>query len=400
MLKKIPVFRLTTGMYIHDLNCGWMDHPFMANRFAIDDVETLRKIQAMGVLEVYIDTSRGLDVADESTAAAAADTEPSAPRAGKPAREVPRRTGGTQPAELLRVRKLHGEATRLVAEMMQDVRLGRQIELEKCEPVVEEIVVSIFRKPDLLLPLLQVKTRDEYTFQHSVAAAALAAAFGRTLNVPRDVIREVAIGGLLHDVGKAMLPDSLLKKPGKLTHEEYELVKGHVDFGTSVLKNTTGLSEIAYQAVAEHHERFDGTGYPCGLKGDDISIYGQMLAIVDVYDAITSLRPYHKPIPPTEALRSLFEWSKCQFNPTLVQAFIKGIGIYPAGSLVRMESGRLGVVREVVPDRLLQPVVKVFYDATKHSYMAPRIVELAAGDDKIVAHESFEHWNIDQAAWL
>jgi putative nucleotidyltransferase with HDIG domain len=394
MVKKIPVAQVTTGMYIHDLNCGWMDHPFLKNQFLVEDNEALCKIRTMGVREVFIDTKRGLDVAAAAPAAPAQTDPPKRSAAAAKAAAKP------LPDELKFARKLHAEATRLVADMMQDVRLGRQLQLEKCEPVIEGILTSIFRKPDVLLPLLQVKSRDEYTFQHSVAASALAAAFGRTLNIPRDVIKELAIGGLLHDVGKAMLPDEVLKKPGRLTKAEYELVKEHVDFGMNVLTKSGGLSEIAFQGAAEHHERFDGSGYPRGLKGDEISLYGQMLAIVDVYDAITSLRAYHKPIPPTEALRNIFEWSTSQFNPTLVQAFIKGIGIYPAGSLVRTQSGRLGIVREGVPDKLLQPVVTIFYDAEKRCYLPPETVALAKSDDKVVSHESFEKWNIDQANWL
>lgn len=177
-------------------------------------------------------------------------------------------------------------------------------------------------------------------------------------------------------------------------------MKSHAAHGAELLKKTAGISEIAFSAAAQHHERYDGTGYPHGLKGDDISLYGQMMAIVDVYDAITSLRIYHKGMPPTEALRKMFEWSKFHFNPRLVQAFIKGIGIYPAGSLVRMESGRMGIVREVVPAKLLQPIVKIFYHAEKQCYLDPETIDLSAAQDKIVAHESFEKWGIDQAQWL
>lgn len=395
MLKKIPASRLRQGMFIHDLNCSWMDHPFLRNQFLVEDEEMLRKIAEAGIGELYIDTGRGLDVAPE-------ESPGSAPVGGATATFPEKLATGT-PAlvnEVARAKKLHHEANKLVSGLMRDVRLGQQIEVEQCEPVVEAIIDSIFRKPDALLPLAQVKNRDEYTFQHSVAVAALAAAFGRTLELPRAVIKELAIGGLLHDVGKALVPDAVLNKPGKLTDDEFVLMKNHAALGAQLLKKTPGISEIAYNAAAQHHERFDGTGYPLGLKGDDISLYGQMLAIVDVYDAITSLRIYHKGMPPTEALRNMFQWSKQHFSPTLVQAFIKGIGIYPAGSLVRMESGRMGVVREVVPDKLLQPVVKVFFSAERRCYLPPETVALAECDDKIVAHESFEKWNIDQAAWL
>lgn len=396
MLKKIPIARLKLGMYVHDLNCDWMNHPFLRNQFLIEDADMLRKIAEAGIDDIYIDTSRGADVADEQAAPIiAAPAEAMAPYVEMSAAAAP-----VLSDEVLRARKLHSDANKLVSRMMRDVRMGQQIEVEQCVPVVEGILDSIFRKPEALLPLAQMKSRDEYTFQHSVAVAALAAAFGRTLDMPREVIKELAIGGLLHDVGKALVPARVLNKPGKLTEEEFGLMKDHARLGSELLRKTPGVSEIAYSAAAEHHERFDGSGYPHGLKGDGISVYGQMLAIVDVYDAITSLRVYHKGLPPTEALRNIFQWSKCHFSPTLVQAFIKGIGIYPAGSLVRMESGRMGIVREIVPDKLLQPVVKIFYNADKRCYLSPETVALSKCDDKIVAHESFDKWDIDQAAWL
>jgi putative nucleotidyltransferase with HDIG domain len=396
MLKKIPVARLKLGMYVHDLNCDWMNHPFLRNQFLIEDADMLRKIAEARIDEIYIDTDRGVDVADEPAAPIVVPP----PEQAAPHMEMSAAAAPVLSIEVLRARKLHSEANKLVSGLMRDVRLGHQIEVEQCMPVVEGIMDSIFRKPEALLPLAQMKSRDEYTFQHSVAVAALAAAFGRTLDMPREVIKELAIGGLLHDVGKALVPDRVLNKPGKLTDEEFGLMKDHARLGAELLRKTPGVSEIAYSAAAEHHERFDGSGYPNGLKGDGITVYGQMLAIVDVYDAITSLRVYHKGLPPTEALRNIFQWSKCHFSPTLVQAFIKGIGIYPAGSLVRMESGRMGVVREIVPDKLLQPVVNIFYNADKRCYLSPETVSLADCDDKIVAHESFDKWNIDQAAWL
>jgi len=176
-------------------------------------------------------------------------------------------------------------------------------------------------------------------------------------------------------------------------------MKSHAANTAELLKEVAGISEITFNAAAQHHERFDGTGYPNGLKGDQISLHGQMLAIVDVYDAITSIRIYHKGMPPTEALRKMFEWSGTHFNPRLVQAFIKGIGIYPAGSLVRMESEKLGIVRDLVPDKLLQPVVQLIYDCKKMCYIPPVMANLTESTDKIKSHESFEKWGIDQAKW-
>lgn len=395
MIKKIPIGQLKIGMYINDLDKIWLKHPFEWQCFAVDDLDTLGKILASGIAEVFIDTNIGADVVT-------ADTRKTdvADIFSESSTFVPDILIKRSPVEEFeRAKALYANANKLMQNMMQDVRMGKQIHVGQCAPAVESILDSMFSAPSALLPLAQMKSRDEYTFQHSVSVAALSVAFGQVLNLPRAEIKELAMGGLLHDVGKAKVPGKILNKPGKLDDAEFAVMKNHAASTSNLLKGVEGVSEIAFNAATQHHERFDGTGYPLGLKGDEISLHGQMLAIVDVYDAITSIRVYHKGMPPTEALRKMFEWSGSHFNPRLVQAFIKGIGIYPAGSLVRMESGKLGIVRELVPDRLLQPIVQLIYDCKKMCHIDPYTVNLSAENDKIKSHESFETWGINQAIW-
>jgi putative nucleotidyltransferase with HDIG domain len=399
-IKKIPAEQLRVGMFVHDLNCGWMAHPFLTSQFKVKDPDTVMQILEAGIREIYIDTRRGTDLQDAPTLEEARAELEQELQASVAEDEAPIPAAALA-EELARARKLHGETQKLVRGMMSDIRLGKQIEVEQCEPLVDGIFNSIFRNPDALLPLSQVKTRDEYTFQHSVSVSALAVAFGRALKLPRAEIREFALGALLHDVGKARVPDGILNKPGKLSDAEFIVMKTHAEHGSEVLAQARGkISKIALDAAGEHHERYDGTGYPRGLKGDAISKHGQMMAIVDVYDAITSVRVYHQGMPPTDALRKLFEWGKFHFNPALVQAFIKSIGIYPAGSLVRLDSGQLGIVKEINPDKLLQPVVKVIFHIGKNYYLTPKLVDLAKSADKIVSNESYEKWGIDQARWM
>lgn len=398
MIKLIPIEQLQPGMFIHDLNCGWIEHNFVRNRFAVKDAATVVRVRDIGVHEIYIDTERGLDVADAPTreeAELAVDEKIEA-IATAPA---PAFSPTSLADEMQRARGLHREAHRIVRDMMGDVRLGKQIEMEQVEPLVERIVSSIFRQQDALLPLARLKHHDEYTFLHSVSVCALMTAFARTLELPREIIREIAIGALLHDVGKAKVPDAILNKPAKLTDAEFDKMKSHVVQSKLILLHTPGVSDIALDVAAQHHERYDGTGYPNKLKADEISLYGQMGAIVDVYDALTSNRVYHKGMPPTEALRKLLEWSKFHFKPELVQAFIRSIGIYPSGSLVRLESGRLAVVQEQHADRLLQPTVKVIHHTQGH-YLTPEIVDLRRSQDRIAGYEDFETWGIDPARWL
>lgn len=388
-------------MYIHDINCGWMDHPFVASHFLVKDQATLAKVHSLGVHDVYIDISLGRDVEQDSPTQEEVRqeiTEQLVSIADEPA--TPVRVALAEESQ--RAARLHTEANQIVRGMIGDIRLGKQIEMEKIEPLVENMVDSIFRNPDALLPLGRLKEHDNYTFQHSVSVCTLMIAFARGLELDRDTIKEIAVGALLHDVGKAKVPDNILNKPAKLTDAEFAKMKSHVVQSVIILQHTPGISRIALDVAGQHHERYDGTGYPNKLKGDGISLYGQMGAIVDVYDAITSDRVYHKGMAPTEALGKLLEWSKFHFDPELVRKFIKAVGIYPTGSLVRLESGRLGIVLEQHPDKLMQPVVKVIYHADHKHYLEPETVDLAqpGSQDRVTGHESYEAWNIDPKKWL
>jgi HD-GYP domain-containing protein (c-di-GMP phosphodiesterase class II) len=400
MIKQIRIDQLKPGMFIHDLNCGWLDHPFLTNSFYVFDAATVQKIVKLGIRELYIDTLKGANVREARTQVEVnADLERQLQKIAENKTEKP--VVVALKDEAVRARRLQGEANKLVRSLMDDVRLGQQIQVDRIEPLVEGMVDSIFRNHDALLPLVRLKQHDDYTFRHSVSVCALLVAFGRGMKLARPVIKEMALGGLLHDVGKARVSDQILNKPGKLSDEEFSHMQHHVDEGIWVLEQTPGISQIAMQVTAEHHERFDGSGYPGQLVADGISSYGQMASIVDVYDAITSERVYHKGMAPTQALKKLLEWSNHHFDPVLVHAFIRSIGIYPSGSLVMLESRRLGVVVEQNEDKLLEPVVEVFYHAGRQHYIRPELIDLALSQqDRISNVESYEKWKIDPYQWL
>ncbi|OHX12306.1 HD-GYP domain-containing protein [Chromobacterium sphagni] len=404
MIKCIDVSDLKVGMYIHDLNCDWMSHPFLVNRFLVGNEGEIEKIVDAGIHEVYIDTRKGLDL-------------PSAPTEGEVRKQLenelreiasrktiaPRQVEAGE--EFGRAQLIHSEANQIVRDILQDVRLGKQMVLDQVEPQVEKLTGSILRNGGALLSLCRIKDKDNYTFQHSVSVGALMVSFCNAMGMSKEVIHHAGIGGMLHDIGKMKVPDTILNKPGKLTEQEFAVMKCHVVESKQILLATQGISETAVLVAAQHHERHDGSGYPAGLKGEEISQLGQMAAIVDVYDALTSNRCYHKGMPPTDALRKIYEWSKFHFNPELVQAFMRAIGIYPIGTLVRLESGRLGVVIEQNENNLIAPKVKVFFSIKSNSYIPPEVVDLSrrmghGGGDKIVKHEVPEKWKIDPLRFL
>ncbi|MFK5984270.1 MAG: HD-GYP domain-containing protein [Pseudomonadota bacterium] len=395
MLKKIKSSQLLQGMYIHNLKCSWLDHPFAGNKFKLESETDIRKIIVAGITEVEIDTSKGLDVFVEKLMErrqyknkilrSAVDES-----LAKPAIKVK-----THAKDETREAKVaFAEAGQLITNMMSDVKMGKQVEMELVNPVINKMSESILRNHNALLGLSRIRIMDKYTFEHSVSIAVLMMSFAKSMAMSDDIIREVGVGGLLHDIGKTLTPDEILNKPGKLTDEEFVIMRRHVVDSRIILEKTPNLSQIALDVAAQHHERYDGTGYPNRLKGDEISLYGQMSAIVDVYDAITANRCYHKGEEPSVVLKLLMKWSNSHFNPELVQKFVQSVGIYPAGSLVMLSNHHLAKVIDI-ENNILKPIVEVFLNSKTRSYISPQIINLRKTDKlKIISAESYNKWNI------
>lgn len=404
MLKKIPVSRLRPGMFINEFCGDWMSHPFWRAQFKLNGEADLRRIVESGIQHVYIDTERGLDDVD---AVAAEEVQAQVEREivaamGQPEEPVVR---VSVREEMDRARKIHEQAHKVVRSMMGDVRLGKAVSLEDAEPVVEAITGSVLRNSGALLGLVGIKNKDDYTFLHSVSVCTLMIAFGRSLGLAGEDLRQGGIGGLLHDLGKMKVPDEVLNKPGRLTDAEFELIKRHPGDGHAVLLETPGIGPVPLDITRHHHERLDGSGYPDRLAGDAISPMARMAAIVDVYDAITADRCYHKGMPAAEALRKMWEWSSAHFDQKLLQAFMRCVGIYPVGSLVRLESGRLGVVTEQNEANLLTPRLRVFFSTKANGYIKPELVDLSrklghGGGDRIVSAEVPERWGVNPQRFL
>ena len=404
MLKKVDSSQLKVGMYVHDLSCDWMTHPFVRNRFLLRSEDEIRKIVQAGIHDVVIDSGKGLDVQDAPTVAQArAETERALVQIAAAAPQVVTRV--SLGMELARATQVRRQASSLVRTVMADVRLGKAVEIDRVQHTVQDITESILRNPGALVGLLRIKNKDDYTFLHSVSVCALMVAFCRSRGVDGATTHQAGLGGLLHDTGKALVPDSVLNKPGPLTPEEFALIKRHPRDGYDILCRSPELGAIPLDIALHHHERRDGSGYPDHLAGDAISELAQMAAIVDVYDALTSDRSYHKGVAAAEALRKIYEWSKFHFNPVFAQDFMRCVGIYPVGTMVMLESGRLAVVIEAHESNLLAPKVNVFFSTKSNAYIKPETVDLSrgfgfGGGDKIVGHESAAKWQVDPMRFL
>jgi len=402
MIKRVRVEELKLGMYIHDLNCGWMDHNFLRSRFMLRKEEDLKKLLESKIGELYIDTVKGIDVADApSRREVQVEIQSKVLDLAARSHSLPAKT--THAEELVIAQDIQSEANVVITSMLADIRLGKQVEVERVSPVVTQITDSILRNPGTLMSLCRLKEGDTYTFQHCVSVATLMVAFCRYMGMEKDQLIEAGIGGMLHDVGKMRVPDHILNKPGKLTDDEFEIMKSHVALGLETLHQTPNISPMMIQIAGEHHERFEGTGYPGKLKGFEISQLGRMSSVVDVYDAITSNRVYHRGMEPAIALQKLFEWSEYHFDPELVQHFIQAIGIYPVGSLVMLESQRVGIVVEQGEKGLLFPIVRIIFDAKRRQKLAPRDIDLSQaqhGGDHIIGNEQPEDWGINPFDYL
>ncbi|MDF3937155.1 HD-GYP domain-containing protein [Pseudomonas citronellolis] len=385
---RLPVEAVTLGMYVHELCGSWMDHPFWRKRFLLEDPEDLRRLRESGVREVLIDPARGLS----PKPALAPETPPPVTTAEPPAPLVePRRA---LEDELRAAQRLCARSKRVVLEMFQDARMGQMVDADQARELVEEISASVQRHPNALISLARLKHADEYTYMHSVAVCALMIALARQLGLDEPLVREAGLAGLLHDIGKMQVPMELLNKPGRLDEQEFARVREHPRRGLDILMLGRQVGALVLDVCLHHHEKLDGTGYPHRLAGEQISLFARMGAVCDIYDAITSDRPYKAGWDPAESIRRMGQWCGSHLDEAVFRALVKCLGIYPVGSLVRLESERLAVVVEQDSASLLTPQVKVFYSIRTRAAIPQEVLDLARlkGRERIVGRESPEQW--------
>ena len=401
MIKRIPVSALKVGMYITDLNNDWIPHNTQRRRGVIKKEDTVEKIRQMGVNYVYIDVSKGLDSQDSEPAHEVDRRNESAlQRAGEQAPGVFKRVAVAE--EMVFAQQVHHQAQGLVGNLVNSVKLGGAIDIAPIHQLADELQSSILRNANALSCLGRIREKDNYLLEHSVNLSVLMSLFGNYRKLPPDALHQTIVGALLHDIGKILTPDDILHKPGRLTPEEFEVMKAHARHSRDILKSTEGIGELTIMTAAEHHEHLDGSGYPEGLKGEEISVYGRMVAITDVYDAITSDRVYHKGMTPTQGLKKLLEWSGTHLDAGLVTEFIRCVGLYPIGSLVLLESGRLGVVIETNDEDQRLPVLRVMYNTRFRMPITVDTLDLAkpGTQDRILNSVDPEDYKIDVRKFL
>ncbi|HBI24933.1 MAG TPA: phosphodiesterase [Nitrospiraceae bacterium] len=383
--KKIPIQHLRVGMFIVGLDRPWLDTPFLFHRKKIKNQEQIDKLIDYGIKEVVIDTKMGIDsktepdlskdkdeikpVEFEKTSFASFKTELQNDDPFKLREEMPK------------AKKIKAEVTNLMKGVFNDTRMGKSIELRDVKKKVTEIVESLFRNRDALWCLSHIKDYDEYTFSHSVNVCVLTASFGRHLGMSKERLKDIALGGLLHDIGKSQIPEGILNKPGKYTQEEFNIMKCHVEMGADLLHKYKDIPEDAMLVTFQHHERWNGTGYSKYLHGDEISLVGQITSICDVYDAMTTERVYRKATQPHLILKNLYEWGDTLFNRALVEKFIQYIGIYPFGSFVKLNNGSYGVIVSKNHKELLRPNVLIVSDINRSAH-PPTLIDLSSEKDK------------------
>lgn len=392
MQKQITIAQLRVGMYLEKLPGSWLSNPFWKTARLLDSVDEVDLVRKSGIRHAVINTAKGLDVAPEE--AAPPDVVTPAPQPpSPPPRPVPAKSSVEQ--ELKVAAQVIARSKSAVTAMFNDVRMGKAADLSVTDMVIDDISDSIARNTTALVSLVRLKNQHDYTYMHSVAVCALMIALARQMNLPPEAVREAGAAGLLHDIGKMAVPSSILNKPGKLSDDEFDTVRQHPQAGYDLLMQAGEVGEIAMDVCLHHHEKMDGSGYPHRLKGEQISLYARMGAICDVYDALTSDRAYKQGWPAAESIKKMASWCDTHFDAQLFRAFVKSVGIYPAGTLVRLSSGRLGVVIEQSETSLLTPRVRVFFSTRSNTHLPPMVIDLGMPGEReqIVKSEDPARWN-------
>ena len=384
---KVNTADLELGMYVTRLDRPWTDTPFLFQGFFIrtqDEIEELKRHCQF----VYIDLERN-DADDNRTKTDINRQDRTITQVTSLYRAKPRLSPSTrnrnrtvyansQPLEkeLPVAKTVYDEASRamhaLISKLETDGRLDVQLARDTIEPMVE----SVLRNPDAMIWLSRMKKYDSYMYHHSVGVTIWGIAFSRHLGLDKTALREIGLGCMLFDVGKTKLPHALLMKPGELSETEWHVMRNHVDYSLNLLEGASDITERILSLVRSHHERYDGSGYPDRLKGNQIPTFAKIAAMADCYDAITSPRPYSKTRSPYEAVREIYGWRGSLFQPEVVEQFMQVVGVFPTGSLVELNNGAVAVVIAQNETRRLKPRIMLILDEHKQRLSQFNTVDL------------------------
>lgn len=393
MLKKITIDQLEPGMFVHQIveQKGTLSVKSQGRVTSTAIVDTLKK---RGVKALTIDTEKAFNPNNESDAECTALQDPQLEAVDN--KKIKRVALG---AELTRAAKLHEQGKAIQQLLLQSVQKETPFDASIPKAFSNKLVESVDRNPDALLCLTKIREKDDYLLEHSLNVAILLANFGQFLGMSDEEVQDLSYAGFLHDLGKIKIPDEILHKPGRLTDSEMDIMKEHVQHGVDYLKGTD-ISAPLIQAIGEHHERLDGLGYPKGKKDAEISLAGRMLAIADMYDALTANRVYKAGMSSQKAFSILMNEAPTRLDISLVQQFIKCLGVYPVGSLVLLSNERLAMVIEQ-NDSPLTPVVKVFYSVRNSHYLTPKDIDLSSDKTVKVSKAAIpSDYNIDINAFF
>jgi putative nucleotidyltransferase with HDIG domain len=292
--------------------------------------------------------------------------------------------------ELPAAQQICVDAKAAIGRLQDSARHGRRLDPSVLMPLVGRICDSVARHGVALISLARCRAAADYSCMHSLAVGAMMVALARKLRLDEAEVRAAGVAGLLHDIGKALVPRDVLDKPGLLTSAEFAAVRRHPEWGHRLLSGLDGVGPMSLDVCLHHHEKTDGSGYPHGLMADEISLYAKMAAVCDIYDALTSHRAYQGARDPADVLHQMDQWTATHLDPAVFRVFVRTVGIYPVGSVLLLKSGRIGIVADqaaVAPDL---PQVQVVYCQKTGTSIAPELVNLAAGDcmDRIVDRAS------------
>ncbi|WP_100655967.1 HD-GYP domain-containing protein [Alteromonas flava] len=375
MLKKVPISELVPGMYVNQV-LKQSGHLKMRSKGLVKSQATIEQLKQKGIELLEVDLSRS-HLPEEK------QPEDKTPSKSLRDRQQPQKINKTDSQALAAANDLYLQAVMIQGDFISELTEGGPANLEKVSELSQNLIDSIFENTSAISCLTLLKNADEYLLEHSINCSILMGIFARHMQFDKGLIEELSLGALLMDVGMAIIPSDVYDKPGNLTEQDWQIIQGHVDAGVELIEQSDDVTDIIIDVIQNHHERMDGSGYPNGKQGQDISTYARMAAIVDCYDAMISDRAHQKSQTPTQVLRKLL--TDTSLDQALVQQFIKCIGVHPVGSLVKLRSERLALVSSPGKKDPLSPVVMSFYSIRSNTHSEIKRIDLSKVDDEIVA---------------